>query len=456
MNISKAFILGLSNTGEKIPAASGRISTQEGTATQIFEKSQDEEKNKKLIFKVTQSGHTSTIEHTVFNIAFENVSVFAEQFIIEFRLASFTVKSRRYVDFSNSGFYTPDFLKESAKEKYEEHMKRLFADYTRLTDMGIPKEDARFILPYCLYSNFFCTVNARELVNMIRSMIYGRGARFDEIKNLGLQLLNSAKEKAPGIFTEFEERAEKINYADFPVFNEDDKQKTDEFTAELLGYEANGAKTVAVTALLEQGYSYGTAEKIAEKAENREIIINYLVHSARPRALENTAYTFSVRGISLACLTHFARHRMQSIGIPSLTKANRTAHVMPTAVKENNECLEIFEKAFEATYRLYKEMKAEGMSEEELVYTLLSGNLIDIVTTMNARELLLFFKLRCCTRAQWEIREHADKMLLDCRKIEPEIFKFFGPGCFAATCPEGRMSCGKASEIKKKYSMQQA
>ncbi len=92
---SVAIVLGLSDTDEKIPAASGRISTQEGDASEIFAKSQDKEKNAKLISKVTRSGHNSTIEHTVFNLAFQDVSVFVEQFLIEFRLASFTVKSRR-------------------------------------------------------------------------------------------------------------------------------------------------------------------------------------------------------------------------------------------------------------------------------------------------------------------------------------------------------------------------
>ncbi len=85
---SKAIIIGLSSTGEQIPAASGRISTQPGTALEILELSKDEAKNANLISKVTRSGRTSTIEHSVFNLAFQNVSVLVEQFIIEFRLAS--------------------------------------------------------------------------------------------------------------------------------------------------------------------------------------------------------------------------------------------------------------------------------------------------------------------------------------------------------------------------------
>ena len=92
---SGALIIGLSDCGEKVTAAGGRVSTQEGTALSIWAKSQDDEKNANLIDKVTRSGHNSVVEHTYFNLAFQNVSAVVEQFIIEFRLASFTVKSRR-------------------------------------------------------------------------------------------------------------------------------------------------------------------------------------------------------------------------------------------------------------------------------------------------------------------------------------------------------------------------
>ena len=129
---SKAIIIGMTDTGERVPAASGRISTQPGTALEILELSKDTEKNASLISKVTRSGHTSTVEHTVFNLAFQNVSVLVEQFVIEFRLASFTVKSRRYVDFAKLGYYTPHFESKSIQNKYIEHMDYLYGEYQAL------------------------------------------------------------------------------------------------------------------------------------------------------------------------------------------------------------------------------------------------------------------------------------------------------------------------------------
>ncbi len=76
-------------------------------------------------------------------------------------------------------------------------------------------------------------------------------------------------------------------------------------------------------------------------------------------------------------------------------------------------------------------------------YFALSGHEIDILMNMNARELLHFFKLRTCNRAQWEIRGVAWKMLELLRESEHEIFDAFGPSCALGKCPEGKMTCGK-------------
>ena len=160
-NKSQVLIIGMTDTDEKVTAASGRISTQEGTALGIWDKSQDKEKNANLIGKVTASGHTSTVEHTYFQLAFQNVTAVVEQFIIEFRLASYTVKSRRYVNFSDAGFYVPEFNNAEIEKSYKEHMSEMFALYDELCENGVLREDARFVLPYCLYSNFFCSVNGR-------------------------------------------------------------------------------------------------------------------------------------------------------------------------------------------------------------------------------------------------------------------------------------------------------
>lgn len=453
-NTSGAFLIGLSDCGEKVTAAGGRVSTQPGTALGIWAKSQDDEKNANLIDKVTRSGHNSVVEHTYYNLVFQNVSAVVEQFIIEFRLASFTVKSRRYVDFSDAGFYVPQFSDAALTKRYKEHMASLFALYTEFTEKGVAKEDARFLLPYCLYSNFFCSVNGREFLNILRAMLYGRGSRFPEIYALGKMLLEQARERTPGILHDFEERNAHVA-ADTPdlSFVPFAKPEPSDAPVELLSCTPDAAKQVARNALIEYtGMDTAAANAAVENPETVQSIIAALLKTSRPRALESVNFTLRWNGVSLSGLTHFTRHRMQSIEIPSLTNTDRSRYLIPPAVQSDPELLEKYKAAFERMRQEYEAMQALGVSETDLVYYQMSGNAVDIVSTMNARELLLFLRLRTCTRAQWEIRAHAMEALRLLRGAAPEIFKFYGPSCFVDKCPEGKFSCGRMQEMREIFS----
>lgn len=446
-------IVGLTSTGEKMCAASGRISTQEGTALEIWGKSQDDIKNENLIEKVTQSGHDSTIEHCFFNLVFDEVSVVTEQFMIEFRLASFTIKSRRYVDFSQAGYIIPEFNDNNLKEKYISHMDKLFAFYSKMVDSTIPKEDARFVLPYCFKSNFFCSMNARELLHVIEAMVYGRGKDYAEIFELGNSLLQQARELAPGVFRNFEQRhssyCDKLNI---------EYVKTEEYTnkplCELLSYSPNAEKTVAFSALLQSdNFSSNEIYKILSDDKNIDSIINSVIKSKRPRALESINYTFRLNNVSLACLTHFTRHRIQSINIPSLSVCDAGSYVLPETVMKSS-LKEEYLNCFYETGKIYEYFKAKGVSPQTLTYFLLAGNTIDFTLTMNARELLLFMKLRSCSRAQWEIQNYAVDMLKKLRAVTPRVFKYYGPSCFVnGVCPEGRLSCKRISDMKEKFGL---
>lgn len=450
---SVAIVLGLTDTDEKIPAASGRISTQEGDASEIFAKSQDKEKNAKLIQKVTRSGHNSTIEHTVFNLAFQDVSVFVEQFLIEFRLASFTVKSRRYVDFRKCGFYVPFLGKKELEDKFSETMEYLFNEYTAFVDAGIPKEDARFLLPYCLRSNFYCSVNARELLHMLRSMLFGRGSEFKELYDLGVQIYSQIEKLTPGIVADFykrrPEKSDKIALG--YMFNNYEEKNENKKAVELISVFPDAEKCVARSALIwTRQYTPDAIEKIIADEGNVNKIIDCVIDSARPRPLETVNYTFRVNGVSLSTITHFARHRMHSLMVPSLTLTDRKKYIIPETVK-NAGLLERYDAAFAKMNDLYEYLKSEGCTEEQTVYCQLSGNTLDIVSCMNGRELMLFMRLRTCTRAQWEIRDFAIEMLRQLREVSPAIFNKYGPSCFISSCPEGAMCCGRTAEIKEYF-----
>ncbi|MBR3297098.1 MAG: FAD-dependent thymidylate synthase, partial [Firmicutes bacterium] len=143
----------------------------------------------------------------------------------------------------------------------------------------------------------------------------------------------------------------------------------------------------------------------------------------------------------------------QSLIAPGLELTDRSTRIMPESVKNNETALGIYADAFLRLDALYKDLLGRGVPYYDLVYCQLSGNTVDIVITMNARELRLFFALRTCSRAQWEIRRLADLMLTEARRAAPGIFNSFGPSCYTfGECPEGAMTCGRAAEMRKKYS----
>ncbi len=74
-----------------------------------------------------------------------------------------------------------------------------------------------------------------------------------------------------------------------------------------------------------------------------------------------------------------------------------------------------------------------------------------LMLTMNARSLQNFFRHRCCSRAQWEIRELARQMLELVLPVAPTLFAHSGPPCADGPCPEGKMTCGRGAEIRGEY-----
>lgn len=426
MKHSQAIFIHKNAEAMRAAAASARISTQQGTALDIYERSLGDEKDLNLLKKVLSSGHKSVIEHQTMTIAFNDVSVLAEQFLIECRLASFTVKSRRYVDFGEAGWVVPEGLTETQLSHYNSTMAARFNDYNRLLEMGIPKEDARFVLPYSFRSNFYMTLNARELIALVCAMLHGRGKGFPEIEALGMQLKAQFDELYPGVIDA--EAARYPHYSPMPLPETIHSGSDKTGDAELLDMPQN-AKAILDTARAFTGRGANGMN---------------LFTDARPRELELLNYTFRITGVSLACVTHFTRHRMLTLLVPPVARALCAGdYVLPETVKAEAEAEKIYRRAFEAQYSAARAAQALGLSMENLSYFALSGHELELILSMNLREIIHFMKLRTCRRAQWEIRGVAWKMLQLLREREPEMFENIGPSCVYGPCPEGRMSCGK-------------
>lgn len=436
---SQAKIISYNYDNTAICAAAARISTTEGDSDAVFEKSGNSENNEKLIKKVLKSGHRSTIEHAVFTLSMRNVSAYVEQFFIEFRLASFTVKSRRYVDFSKQGYHIPNDLPEKELKIYREYMDMLFEAYGKLLENDIPKEDARFLLPYSFNSNFYCTLNARELINLVCAMKYGRGKDNPELRSLAEQIT----EQINGIFP--------------CITDEITLEPTDCGTAEEAAPKRDMGKTVYYTEnkagevkMLNCPADPQGLLEAAAKVTGAEADIAKMPLWDRPRVLEQLNYTFLVSNVTLSGITHLVRHRMQSIIVPPIQSIDFNRHIIPESVLHNEKAEAIYRGAVAKADEITALALKNDILKKYIYYFALSGNVIDIMTTVNARELLLFIKLRTCNRAQWEVRNIAVQMLEGLREHFPELFDGYGPSCFVCgRCPEGDRTCGKITEVKK-------
>lgn len=464
---------------ERLSASAAGISTTKGTALEIFEGNEDVDKAQKLIRNVLRLGHTTTIEHACFTLAFENVSAFVEQFMIEFRLASFTVKSRRYVDFSQMGYYQPTFrfarkvaptVAQKIQNLYNAHINKLFSEYNYLEANGIPREDARFLLPYCYRSNFYCTVNARELHHIIYALLEGRGSKYPELQKIGQSLWEQAREIAPAIYETIlpESRDDKetllrealaANSADMltlnPRENAGESGLWADASCELLFYPENPEKIVVASALIK--HSLCSSAKAIQAAEVSpdlaDKVLAIVCTDNRKRELEQVSFTFRINNLTLAGLTHLVRHRMQSVNVPSFTEFGCSkSFVLPASLREKPELLARYQAVLEEHQQVFAQFTEAGVVKEDLVYLYLSGNLVDVVTTMNGRELFHFLRLRTCTRAQWEIRAVAREMLSQLRTISPALFRNFGPSCYVlGKCPEGKLSCGQQEKMRELF-----
>jgi thymidylate synthase (FAD) len=204
-----------------------------------------------------------------------------------------------------------------------------------------------------------------------------------------------------------------------------------------------------VVAAIRQCYSSIGAKELKEKTnkETRERLINQVMASGHTSTLEHASFTFAVEGISRACSLQLVRHRIASYSQQSQRYVseikNGFKYVVPPKIGKNRKAKKEFEKIMEITKDGYEKLVGMGMEKEDARFVLPNAAETKIVVTMNARALLNFFSLRCCQRAQWEIRAMAEKMLKEVKKVAPIIFTKAGASCRSQKiCWEGDLSCG--------------
>ena len=229
----------------------------------------------------------------------------------------------------------------------------------------------------------------------------------------------------------------------------------------LLRHTPEPEEVVAMAAKL--CYSPSGVEELKEKIEAKDqaAFVEKLALIGHLSPIEHVSFSFGIEGISRACSHQLVRHRVASYSQQSqrYVKEEQFDYVIPPSIKKDPALTREFEKfmaeAQENYTKVLKRLEELGYKgeagQQDARYLLPNAAETKIVVTMNARELLHFFRVRCCNRAQWEIREMAERMLSHVKRVAPTIFSKSGPGCLYAPCPEGKMTCGKIEEVRKKY-----
>ena len=187
----------------------------------------------------------------------------------------------------------------------------------------------------------------------------------------------------------------------------------------------------------------GEAAAMCTNGKNPKRALAHAMEAGHESIVEHAAFTFEVEGVSRVLLAQLTRHRLASFSVQSQRYCGAQYEwIVPPSIKAANYTT-LYEVACSDSFTLYQRMVKDGVPPEDARFVLPEGWACRLMLTMNARELRHFFSLRCCNRAQWEIRELADKMLELCKGVAPALFEDAGPGCVRGACPEGKRSCGR-------------
>jgi thymidylate synthase (FAD) len=222
----------------------------------------------------------------------------------------------------------------------------------------------------------------------------------------------------------------------------------------LLQHTPEPEQTVALAARL--CYSPADIDELQERLTGADTtaFLDKIMSLGHHSVLEHASFTFGIDGISRAASHQLVRHRIASYSQQSqryVSHAQRFKAVVPDSITAQPELLARFEAQLQALHDCYRTLVDSGVPAEDARYILPNATETKIIVTMNARELRHFFALRCCERAQWEIRAMAVEMLAVVRPVAPAFFRDAGPGCLNGPCPEGTFCCGKMSEVRERF-----
>ncbi len=210
----------------------------------------------------------------------------------------------------------------------------------------------------------------------------------------------------------------------------------------LIAYTPHPERTVALAARTCHDIKIPKLEDITEKGVKK--ILEIIMSSGHHSVMEHVNFTFAVEGVSRVLTHQLVRHRIASYSQQSQRHVDLKSFdfVTPKSVSEKKKAERIYEIIMKNLAEGYRRLEELGVPIEDARYVLPNATTTNIVVSMNARTLLIFFELRTCLRAQWEIRKMANLMLREVKKIAPILFENAGPPCKSkGICPDNDKTC---------------
>jgi thymidylate synthase (FAD) len=202
-------------------------------------------------------------------------------------------------------------------------------------------------------------------------------------------------------------------------------------------------------------YSPYGLEEIQKRLQKKEYgdFLENIIRMGHLSVIEHAGFSFMLEGVSRACSHQLVRHRLASYSQKSQRYVNEKQfeYITPPSITAEAGLNQAYARFMEHTQVFYSSLLQSGIPAEDARFVLPNAAETKIFVSMNGRELLHFFEKRLCRRAQWEIRAAAERMLALVLGVAPHMFKTAGPGCVHGACPEGKLTCGKASEMREKY-----
>ncbi len=383
---------------------------------------------------------------------------------------SYVQQSQRYVTLTADGYTLPTQLSEEDRTKAEELIAQAFALYEEMSQLkggftgrpkpehylyGIPVEDARYILPLAVKTNISVATTGDKLLDWFRMMKRPLDREmFADIHGALLTQLPSALGQWLDEQTFEYENTGMLNQ----FYKEDMESITPKKPVVLLHTFAKPELKVALGALTSTKGEPPSAvlEGWGAEADGKATgVINRVMGYGHTSIAEQCRTTFGMM-FSLVTYHQQVRHRLPSTyrepWLNILLEPERPPVIPQTVI----------DGGFEGKYRrLVQDMqrfqqRIAGHYKGGLWrYFLLNCQQVKVITSTNARMDCEMLQERICNNAQWEINGIACAKLDELRQLSDILYKTAVPSCVYGTCKEGKMTCGRAAEMRAKYRIEE-